>query len=91
MTPDLPRAGTVTLFTTHWCPYCLRLKATLRREGVPFNEVDIGSSEDGAVFVMSVNGGNETVPTVLFPDGSTLTNPSAGQVRSRLAATHDAL
>ena len=51
MTPDLPRAGTVTLFTTHWCPYCLRLKATLRREGVPFDEVDIGSSEDGAVSV----------------------------------------
>lgn len=87
MTPQSPPAGTVTLFSTHWCPYCLRLKATLRRAGVPFDEVDIGTSEDAAVFVMSVNAGNETVPTVLFPDGRTLTNPSAAEVRSRLADT----
>jgi mycoredoxin len=36
--------------------------------------------------VMSVNGGNQTVPTVVFPDGTTLVNPSAAQVRERLAA-----
>jgi len=36
--------------------------------------------------VMSVNGGNQTVPTVLFPDGTALTNPSATQVKARLAA-----
>ena len=33
---------------------------------------------------MSVNGGNQTVPTVVFPDGTALTNPSAAQVRERL-------
>ena len=36
---------------------------------------------------MSVNGGNQTVPTVVFPDGTALTNPSAAQVKARLAAT----
>ena len=35
---------------------------------------------------MSVNGGNQTVPTVKFADGSTLTNPSAGEVKAKLAS-----
>ena len=35
---------------------------------------------------MSVNGGNQTVPTIVFPNGTALTNPSAAQVRERLAA-----
>ena len=37
-----------------------------------------------ADFVMSVNGGFQTVPTVVFPDGSAMTNPSAAQVKQRL-------
>jgi mycoredoxin len=49
-------------------------------------EVDIERDEAAAEFVMSVNGGNQTVPTVLFPDGTALTNPSATQVKARLAA-----
>jgi len=34
---------------------------------------------------MSANGGNQTVPTVVFPDGSALTNPSLGQIKARLS------
>jgi mycoredoxin len=49
-------------------------------------EVDIERDEAAAEFVMSVNGGNQTVPTVLFPDGTALTNPSAAQVKKQLAA-----
>jgi len=37
--------------------------------------------------VMSVNGGNQTVPTVVFPDGTALCNPSAAQVKAQLAAS----
>jgi mycoredoxin len=39
-----------------------------------------------ADYVMSVNGGNQTVPTVVFADGSALTNPSLAQVRDKLAS-----
>jgi mycoredoxin len=49
------------------------------------NEVDIERDEAAAEFVMSVNGGNQTVPTLLFADGSTMVNPSARQVQSKLA------
>ena len=80
----LPEPGTVTMFTTTWCGYCRRLKSQLEREGIGFTEVDIEREPGTAEFVMSVNSGNQTVPTLLFPDGSAATNPSIAQVRDRL-------
>jgi len=75
----------VTMYTTSWCGFCKRLKAQLGRVGVEVTEVDIERDEAAAEFVMSVNGGNQTVPTLLFGDGSTMVNPSAAQVQARLA------
>jgi mycoredoxin len=75
----------ITMYTTSWCGYCFRLKTALKAEGIPYAEVDIESDAAAAEFVMSVNGGNQTVPTVKFPDGSTLTNPSAREVKAKLA------
>src|SRR5215471_2608641 len=75
----------VTMYTTSWCGFCKRLKAQLGRVGVEVTEVDIERDEAAAEFVMSVNGGNQTVPTLLFGDGSTMVNPSATQVQARLA------
>ena len=76
----------LTMYTTPWCGYCRRLKAQLDREGIAYDEVNIETVPDAADYVMSVNGGNQTVPTVLFADGSALTNPSAAQVKQRLEA-----
>jgi mycoredoxin len=76
----------VTMYTTPWCGYCRRLKGQLAREGIEVAEVDIERDPTAADYVMSVNGGNQTVPTVVFPDGMALTNPSAAQVRGHLAA-----
>ncbi|HLX47065.1 MAG TPA: mycoredoxin [Streptosporangiaceae bacterium] len=72
------------MYTTPWCGFCRRLKSQLAREGIEVQEVDIEADPAAADYVMSVNGGNQTVPTVVFPDGSALTNPSVAQVKSRL-------
>ena len=74
-----------TMFTTTWCGYCARLKGQLKRAGIGYHEVDIEAHPDAASLVASVNGGNQTVPTLLFSDGSALTNPSASQVDRKLA------
>ena len=74
----------LTMYTTQWCGFCKRLKAQLGRAGVEINEVDIERDEAAAGFVMSVNGGNQTVPTVVFGDGTALTNPSVAQVLAKL-------
>ena len=74
------------MFSTPWCGYCRRLKTALDCEGIAYTEVDIERHPAGADYVMSVNGGNQTVPTVMFPDGSAATNPSMAEVRLRLTA-----
>lgn len=76
---------TFTMFSTPWCGYCHRLKSQLDREGIPFEVVDIERDPAAARRVEEANGGNQTVPTLLFADGSTLTNPSVAQVKARLA------
>ena len=82
--PALPATGTITMFSTTWCGYCRRLKSALDREGIGYTEVNIEDDPASADYVMSVNGGNQTVPTVVFPDGSAATNPSLAEVKTRL-------
>jgi mycoredoxin len=72
------------MYTTVWCGYCQRLKAQLGREGIAFEEIDIEADPEAAAFVETVNGGNQTVPTMLFDDGSALANPSIAQVKEKL-------
>lgn len=74
----------VTMYSTPWCGFCRRLKTQLAREGIEITEINIEQDPAAADYVMSVNGGNQTVPTVVFPDGTAMTNPSAAQVRERL-------
>lgn len=74
----------LTMYTTRWCGFCRRLKSQLARDGIEMLEVDIEADPAAAEYVMSVNGGNQTVPTIVFADGSALTNPSAAQVKARL-------
>ena len=76
----------MTIYKTQWCGYCVRLTRQLDREGVPYSVVDIEDDPQAAEYVMSVNGGNQTVPTVQFADGTALTNPSLGQVLEKLSA-----
>jgi mycoredoxin len=75
----------LTMYTTQWCAFCRRLKSQLARQGIEMTEVDIERDPDAAEYVMSVNGGNQTVPTVVFPDGSVMVNPSVVQVKDRMA------
>ena len=74
----------VTMYTTSWCGYCVRLKKLMQREGIPFAEVNIEHDAQAAELVMQANGGNRTVPTLLFADGAALTNPTIDQVKAQL-------
>jgi mycoredoxin len=76
----------LTMYSTSWCGYCHRLKSQLQREGIAYTVVDIERDAAAADFVASVNGGNQTVPTLKFDDGSTLTNPSIVEVKKHLAS-----
>ena len=85
-TPTAP----VTMYTTDWCGYCVRLKKLMQREGIEFAEVDIEVTEGAADVVMAANGGNRTVPTLLFADGVALTNPTIDEVKAQLGPGREA-
>jgi len=73
------------MYTTPWCGYCKRLKAQLIEMDISFQEVNIEVTPGAAQIVERANGGNQTVPTLIFFDGSVMTNPSARQVQQKLA------
>lgn len=81
-----PTAAQITMYSTPWCGFCKRLKSQLGREGIAITEVDIEQDPAAADYVMQVNGGNQTVPTLVFADGTSMTNPSLAQVKAKVAA-----
>lgn len=79
-----PETGTITMFSTSWCGYCKHLKTQLDAKGIGYTEINIEETPGTAELVESLNNGNQTVPTVLFPDGSAATNPSLKDVMEKL-------
>lgn len=62
------------------------MKAMLSQAKVPYRYIDIHQDRQAAATVRSINNGNESVPTLVFPDGSTLTEPSGNQLKRKLEA-----
>jgi mycoredoxin len=75
-----------TMYSTPWCGYCHRLKGQLDREGIAYDVVDIEQTPDAALIVEQANNGNQTVPTLVYADGSAQTNPSLAQIKAKLAS-----
>lgn len=74
------------VYTTPWCGYCKRLMRQMTQDGIEHRVIDIEQEPAAVEFVMSVNGGNQTVPTVVFADGTALTNPTLAQVKAQLGS-----
>lgn len=79
-------SSTFTMYSTPWCGYCHRLKGQLDREGIVYEVVDIEQVPSAAQIVESANNGNQTVPTLVYADGTAQTNPSLAQIKAKLAA-----
>ena len=82
----MPGDSTVTMYSTQWCGYCHRLKSQMDREGIEFEVVDIEQQPEAAEIVARHNGGNHTVPTLVYRDGTAQTNPGIKDVRAKLDA-----
>lgn len=75
----------VVVYTRPGCPFCMSLRAGLRRQGLEYREVDIWEDQSAAETVRSIADGNETVPTVVIGDWQAV-NPAAGQVIEAVTA-----
>ncbi|MCZ7437346.1 glutaredoxin domain-containing protein [Micromonospora sp. WMMC241] len=79
------RDGRPVVYWRPGCTYCLRLRLRLGRRARRAHWVDIWRDPEGAAAVRAVTGGDETVPTVVLPDGAVV-NPDPAWLRARLAA-----
>lgn len=76
----------LTMYSTGWCGYCTRLKRQLDDAGIEYRVIDIESDPTAEQLVREANNGNATVPTVVFADGTVMTNPSLRQVREKVTS-----
>ena len=72
------------MYSTQWCGYCKRLKYDFDKEGIAFTEIDIEHDAESAALVERVNNGNQTVPTLVFTDGTSMPNPSLAKIKEHL-------
>jgi len=80
----------ITMYTTTWCGDCRRLKRELSSAGIAFREIGIEGNPSAADYVVRLNGGNQTVPTVVFDDGTVMSEPSGAQVAAHLRSLQQA-
>ncbi len=75
---------TIIIYGTSWCWSSKRARGIFEKHNIPFQWIDIDEDEEAARKVMEVNRGNRSVPTIAFPDGSYLVEPSDLELKSRL-------
>lgn len=74
----------ITVYGAPWCPDCRRSKAFLMEQRIPFTWVDIDADAGGLRFVEELQRGGRTIPTIVFPDGSHLLEPSNAELAGKL-------
>jgi mycoredoxin len=73
------------MYATTWCGDCRMARRWLDQHNVAYEYINIEQDEEAATYVMHVNGGRRSVPTILFPDGSILVEPSARELAAKFA------
>ena len=76
----------IIMYTTQWCPNCWMAKRVMASMGVAYDEINISHDPDAAAIVERINRGYRSVPTLIFPDGSTLTEPRTAELSAKLSA-----
>jgi len=74
----------IRMYTTSWCGDCRRSKRFLQDHQIAFEEINIEQHPEAAQIVITLNHGARSVPTIIFPDGSALVEPSNRALASKL-------
>jgi len=83
---DMDENKGIVFYGTAWCPDCLMARRVLDQQAVSYKLKDIDKDPAAAGYVKQVNRGLRSVPTIVFPDGSILVEPSRTQLREKLSA-----
>ncbi len=83
--PTATPSGEILFYSTAWCGACRRAMRVFANLGVPYTYVDIEEDDAAAQFVVRLNGGMRSVPTIVFPEGSVLVEPSSSELEAKLS------
>jgi len=76
----------ITMYGADWCGDCRRSKRLLEELDVQITHIDVEKDESAAVKVIEINGGAQSIPVIVFPDGTHLTEPSDIDLKAKLEA-----
>jgi thioredoxin reductase (NADPH) len=90
--PDLYnlKPSTIMVYGATWCPDCKRAKQFLGEQRIQYNNIDIDEDPQSVAFVEKVNSGKRMIPTIVFPDGEILVEPSNAQLAQKLGLKTEA-
>lgn len=74
----------ITVYSTTWCGDCIQAKNFLGEQRIAYNNIDIEEHPEFVAVVEALNDGKRIVPTIVFPDGSVLVEPSIAQLAEKL-------
>ena len=80
----------IQMYGAPWCPDCKRSKQFLAEQRVPYGWHDIDEDEEARAYVQQVNNGKQIIPTIVFPDGSVLVEPSNAELADKLGIRRQA-
>ena len=78
-----PNPAKIIMYSTLYCPDCMRAKAFFEANDIPYDRILIEGNEEATEFVLKINKGFRSVPTIVFPDGSVLVEPSWQELKAK--------
>ena len=81
---DRTKPDIIAVYSTVWCPDCKRAKKFFGEQRMPYVNIDIEQDAEAMAFVEQINDGKRIIPTIVFPDGSMLVEPSNAQLAEKL-------
>jgi mycoredoxin len=86
-TPHTSPARPITVYAAPWCGDCRRATRWFDTHGIPYEYINIDDDARAAAHVLRLNDGMRSVPTIVFPDGSVLVEPSAQELAQQVAVS----
>lgn len=76
----------ITMYGAEWCGDCRRSKRFMDENKVAYNYIDVEADASASEKVIEINGGMRSIPVIVFPDGSHLTEPSDNDLKAKLVS-----
>jgi thioredoxin reductase (NADPH) len=86
----LPKQDQITIYSTPWCSDCHRARRFFDEHGIRYVSINIDQNPQARAYVEQVNGGNRSVPTIVFRDGSILVEPSNAELAAKFGLNNRA-